>query len=46
MNVNCNLTASHQNMKKLPISRFFSFIFGVIDTGGLTLLSYTILVKI
>ncbi len=40
MNVNCNLTASHQNMKKLPVSRFFSFIFSVIDTGGLTLLSY------
>jgi hypothetical protein len=28
-----NQTTSQQNMKKLPISKIFSFIAGVIDTG-------------
>jgi hypothetical protein len=33
MSVNSNPTASQLNTKKLPVSKFFSFIAGVIDTG-------------
>jgi hypothetical protein len=29
----CNTTASQQNMKKLPLSKMFSFIAGVVGTG-------------
>ncbi len=31
MSVNSNPAASQQNMKKLPISKIFSFISGVVD---------------
>jgi hypothetical protein len=39
MNVNSNPTASQQNKKKLPVSKFFPFIAGVVDTGDQPLLS-------
>jgi hypothetical protein len=34
MSVNNNPTASQQNIKKLSISNFFSFIAGAVDTGA------------
>ncbi len=39
MNVNSNPTASQQNKKKLPVSKIFPFIAGVVDTGDQPLLS-------
>jgi hypothetical protein len=33
MSVNSYPTASQQNMKKLPVSKIFSLIDGVVDTG-------------
>jgi hypothetical protein len=34
MNVNSNPTASHQNKKKLPVSKSFLFTAGVVYTMG------------
>jgi hypothetical protein len=39
MNVNSNLTSSPQNKKKLPVSKYFPFTTGVVDTGDQPLLS-------
>jgi hypothetical protein len=39
MSVNSNPTESQQNKKKLPVSKFFSFIAGVVVTGNEPLLS-------
>jgi hypothetical protein len=33
MSVNRNPTSSQKNIKKLPVSKYFSFIAGVVDTG-------------
>ncbi len=38
MNVNSNPTASQQDKKKIPVSKFFPFFAGVIDTGDQPLL--------
>ncbi len=39
MNVNSNLTASPKNKKKLPVSKYFPFTAGDVDTGDQPLLS-------
>jgi hypothetical protein len=39
MSVNSSPTAWQQNMKKLAVSNFLTFIAGVIDNGDLPLLS-------
>jgi hypothetical protein len=39
MSINSNPTASQENMKKLLVSKYFSFITGVVDTGFKPLLS-------
>jgi hypothetical protein len=36
MSVNSNPTASQQNKKKLPVSKFFPFLAGAVDTGDST----------
>jgi hypothetical protein len=33
VSVNSNPTAPQQNIKKLPVSKFFSIIVNVVDTG-------------
>jgi hypothetical protein len=38
MSVNSNPTASQQNKKKLPVSKFFQFFAGAVDTGDQPLL--------
>ncbi len=40
MSVKSTPTASQQNMKKHPGSKFFSFTAGVIDTGDKPLCTY------
>ena len=39
MMVNINPAASQQNKKKLPVSNYFSFIAGVVETSDESLLS-------